>query len=147
VNGFTGTLTFTCAATGTAPAGVTCTPPSSFNLTAATTAAIVFTTTSRVNSAGMASLTGGRSPWNSAGLLAAAGLLMLLAGRARHLGRFTRIGGLLALMVALLLPAIGCNDSKSSANPGGTPAGSYTYTVTATSGNLSHTEAVNLTVQ
>jgi len=148
VGGFSGAILTTCAAQGTAPAGVTCTAPATFTLsgTAAVTQTVSFATTSRVKTSGIALESIRRSPWSAALLLTLVGLLMLLAGRTR---RLARIGGLLALLLAIFLPAIGCakGGSGSSTNPGGTPAGSYTYTVTATSGTTSHAVTVTLVVQ
>ena len=148
VSGFAGTVTLSCAATGTAPAGVTCTPNAPFSLVAGTPSSqtVSFVTTSRIKSGGLADISGGQAPWRVVLSLGACGCMLLLASRARRLGRFSRIGGMLALTLALLIPAIGCSSS-SSVNTGGTPAGTYTYTITATSGTVSHTEAVTLIVQ
>ena len=43
----------------------------------------------------------------------------------------------------------GCDSStfKVGTNANGTPSGTYVYTVTATSGTLTHTQAVNVVVQ
>jgi len=73
---------------------------------------------------------------------------MFLARRAGRLAGLSRIGGLFALVLALLLPAVGCSGGGGSkTNPNGTPAGSYTYNVTATGGGQNHTTAVTLNVQ
>jgi exonuclease III len=149
---FTGTVTLTCAASGTAPTGVTCTPPAAFALTPAVVAStsVSFTTTSRTTTSGF-SLTGNRSRWITSSTLALAGLLMLFAARARRLGKLTvRAAGLFTLLLAICIPTIGCGHKASTptttTNPQGTPAGTYNYTVTATSGTITHTEAVTLTV-
>jgi uncharacterized protein len=71
---------------------------------------------------------------------------MHFASRSRRLGKLTLRGvGLFTLLLAICIPTIGCIKDKPS-NPNATPAGTYTYTVTATSGAISHTEAVTLTV-
>jgi hypothetical protein len=80
------------------------------------------------------------------------GLLMVMAGRARKLGRLSflgRLGGLLVLVLAVCSGVSGCSGGGSvpAVNPNGTPAGTYTYTVTASGGSVSHVETVNLTVQ
>ncbi|HEU5342199.1 choice-of-anchor D domain-containing protein [Edaphobacter sp.] len=151
VNGFNAAIISTCAAQGTAPAGVTCTAPASFTLsgTAAVNKTVSFTTTARTSSGGIALDSIPRSPWTATALLSLIGLVMFLAGRTR---RLARLAGLLTLLLALFLPALGCGGSGSGGGGGGggntgTPAGTYTYTVTATSGTLSHTETVTLIVQ
>ena len=77
-----------------------------------------------------------------------AGLLMLFASRSRRLGKLTiRGAGLFALLLAICLPTTGCIKKSPAINPSGTPAGSYPFTVTATSGTISHTVTVTLNVQ
>ena len=151
LNGFNAAIVTTCAVQGTAPTGVTCTAPASFTLsgTAAVTQTVSFATTSRVKTSGIALESFARSPWSATILLVLTGLLMLLAGRAR---RLARISGLLVLLLAIFLPAMGCGGSGSGgggggSNPNGTAAGTYTYTVTATSGTVTHAETVTLVVQ
>ena len=145
--GFGGTIATTCTAQGTAPIGVTCSAPASFALsgTAAVNQSVSFTTTSRILTGGIALGSLKRSPWSAALILTLVGLLMLLAGRTR---RLARISGLLVLLLAIFIPAIGCSGGGGPRNnPNGTPAGSYAYAVTATSGTLSATETVTLVVQ
>jgi predicted extracellular nuclease len=149
---FTGTVTITCAASGTAPTGVSCAVPAPFalNPTIVATTNVSFSTTSRTTTSGF-SLTGNRSRSITTLTLAIAGLLMLLVARTRRLGKLTvRAAGLFTLLLAICIPAIGCGHKASTptttANPLGTPAGTYTYTVTATSGTITHTETVTLTV-
>jgi predicted extracellular nuclease len=150
---FTGTVTITCAASGTAPTGVSCAVPAPFALdpTKIASTNVTFTTTSRTTTSGF-SLTGNRSRSIATLTLAMAGLLMLFASRSRRLGKLTLRGaGLFALMLAICIPAIGCGHKSTTpttttTNPNGTPAGTYNYTVTATSGAIVHTEAVTLTV-
>jgi hypothetical protein len=80
----------------------------------------------------------------------ALGLLLLpFAGRLRRTGR--RWKGTAWLVVALAGAALaagltGCGGSSSS-NTSPPPPQSYTLTITATSGSLSHSTTVNLTVQ
>ena len=145
---FTGTVTLACAiASGTAPAGTTCAVPAPVALTtAAVPVNVIFTTTSRTTTSGLSLVTGNRSRWITTTILAMAGLLMLFASRSRRLGKsIVKAAGLFTLLLAVFLPAVGCS-SDTHTNSGGTPAGTYNYTVTATSGTIVHTEAVTLTV-
>jgi hypothetical protein len=150
---FTGTVTMACAiASGSAPSGVTCTVPAPFALAASAVSQNVnFTTTPRViTPSGLSLATGNRSRWMLTLTLAMAGLLMLFASRGHRSGRLTvRGAGLFTLLLAFCLPAVGCNNNNSSGTSTsftGTPAGTYNYTVTATSGAIVHAETVALTV-
>jgi hypothetical protein len=56
-------------------------------------------------------------------------------------------GALLGLMASIILLQGACGSSSSStAASGGTPAGSYTITITGSSGSVSHNTTVQLTV-
>jgi hypothetical protein len=147
---FTGTVTLTCASTGTAPTGVTCTPPAAFALAAtAVTQNVAFTTTSRLvgTTSGLSLPTGSRSRGITALTIAVAGLLMLFASRSRRLGKLTLRGaGLFALLLAICIPTTGCIKKSPAINSSGTQPGTYTYNVTATSGTIAHTVTIALTV-
>jgi len=145
---FTGTVTLSCAiASGTAPAGVTCTTSAPVTLaTTAVSASVTFTTTSRTKTSGLSLASNNRSRWIASSTLALAGLLMLFAARARRLGISMRAAGLFTLLLAFCIPVVGCGGSSNTTNPGGTPAGAYAYNVTATSGATSHVEAFTLNV-
>jgi len=79
-----------------------------------------------------------------AGFFGLLGPGMLFARRRRVLdGRLFNIAGVLVL---LSLCTSGCSSARSI-NPNATIPGTYVYTVTATSGTLSHTETVTLVVQ
>lgn len=140
-NGFTGTVSVACALTNPAP-GVVCNPPASFTLTGTSTQNVTFTTTTRSVSSGVAM--SGRSAGAMALSLGLAGVLVMFAGRTR---RYGRQAGLLLVLLGVTFAATGCGDSAPSTNPYGTPAGAYTYTVTSTSGSLSHSVVVTLNVQ
>ncbi|SDF81503.1 lamin tail domain-containing protein [Terriglobus roseus] len=147
LNGFAGSITVTCAASGTAPTGVACTPTSPVTLAASGTATstVVITTVSRSLPAGL-----GMLPASAAGRIASllfamiTGLVMLLVKRK---GRAVRTGGLLMVLFVFALGITGCGKDKGNGpNPSGTPTGTYTYKVTATSGSVSHVQTINLTV-
>ncbi|WP_047491899.1 lamin tail domain-containing protein [Terriglobus sp. TAA 43] len=148
--GFAGSVAFTCASSGTAPTGVTCTVTSPVTLAAAGTAnaTVTLTTTARTQATSSGLMFANGSGRTASLLLAAllAGVVMLVGRK----GRASRIGGLLMLLFALTMGVSGCGGSShlgTSPNPNGTPNGTYTYKVTATSGSVSQVETVNLTVQ
>ncbi|SEB97415.1 choice-of-anchor D domain-containing protein [Terriglobus roseus] len=150
LNGFSGSITLACAApTSGAVTGATCTVTSPVTLAAAgtATATVTIATTARTTASGLGVL-----PASGMGRGMLAMLTVLVAGglfAVRRAGRNVRLGGLLALLFALTLGLGGCSSTHltTSANANGTPAGIYVYTVTATSGSVSHTELVNVTVQ
>ncbi len=53
----------------------------------------------------------------------------------------------LPLMLFAMLAVSACGGGSGYSNPTGTPAGNYSISVTGTSGTLSHTTTINLTVQ
>ena len=64
--------------------------------------------------------------------------------------RRRRMTGLGLMLLVFFAAGVGCGGGSSSggsAQTGGTPKGSYNITVTATSGSLSHTANVAVTVQ
>jgi uncharacterized protein (TIGR03118 family) len=158
LNGFNSAVNFTCSGE---PAGTTCTfsptnvTPAS-GATAMTTVTIATTATGMYPAIRMASAVKGTSHGLYASLLPlpALGLFSTFVfGFRKNSPHCKRTGGSflagsLALLFALglLLTASGCGYN-SSANTMGTPRGTTTVLVTATSGSLSHTASVTLTVQ
>jgi subtilase family serine protease len=162
VNGFTGTVNM--IATNDNLAGATYTfsvsPVTISSATAGTTSFVI--TASAVTAQLRAQLKGtapshphsGRAPWYAAGSGATLACMLLFT-----LPRRRRWGALLAVMLSVAaFTAIGCsNNSSTTGGTGGggggttpTPAGTYTFTITAaanaTSGNLVHSASVVLTV-
>lgn len=142
-NGFNQSTTITCAG---APTGATCAPANPSvtpNGTSASTDQINVTT----SSPSTAMLTPVKStPWQLAAVLGLS-FFGIVARRARR-----QLWGRLCILVVLgiglvLAAATGCGGSSSKTTSGGTPAGSYTLTLTATSGSTTHSTAVTLVVQ
>jgi hypothetical protein len=142
--GMSGTASLSC--TG-APAGATCSVPASqpFSSTVPTTFNVNVTTTAHTTGALHLS---GFAPalWLSA--FAMLGVLVLpgIRGPKRSLRRSLRLAPLTLL---LLLGSCGGGGSTGSqpSSPNGTPAGSYTLNVKATSGAAAQTTSLTLIVQ
>jgi hypothetical protein len=148
LNGFTGTVTFTCAG---APLLATCTVlptsvaldgslPVTFQVTIATIAPsmLVFRTLPQ-NWPPMP------NQWWVVPLLLALLLLTLRASfTPRALGR--RIGMVYSLALVSILFMSACGGSSSSVHMPGTPKGTYSLTVTSSSGGVNHTQNLTLTV-
>jgi hypothetical protein len=114
------------------------------------TATVTVTTTARpASSAGMTQRTlfPDSRLWSALACIPAFTCVFFGATRRRWFGSRQRawIGIGVVLLFALLL--LGCGGgSSSSGTQGGTPAGTYTMTVTGTSGSLTHTVNLNLKV-
>lgn len=136
LGGYAATLRVSC--TG-APAGSSCTPASpTLTLVANGTSNLALKiTTSRAAASGFAG--GSAFSWLLA-LVAGFGACTLVFRRRRAV----RIAGLLSALLVLALYTSGCGSSTPFA---ATPAGTYTYTITATDGTVSHTATYALTVQ
>jgi hypothetical protein len=151
LQGFTGTigLSVTCPA----GVGITCSlSPSSVALSSTTTSA---TTTLTIATTAPSMLPPGEKPagpGSGNGLeIALAGIfglamLWLAFGKRESERRWSTALGLLVLASLLALSACG-GRSKSTPSSPGTPSGSYTATVLATSGSLSHSITVDFNVQ
>jgi hypothetical protein len=141
--GFSGTASLTC--TG-APQGANCSFPSGATINVSGSSASPFnvtvTTTSRATAAFSPSSTSSRS-WLWAVLLIGVVILPNAKRKERSAWRIIRLWPLLLLV---LLSACGGGGSTST-NPIGTPAGTYSLTVTATSGSVKQSVPLTLTVQ
>jgi FG-GAP-like repeat len=145
VGSFTGTVNLSCSITPVV------TPASTCNLSSSSvqvTGSAAPTVTATVETTGPSTSAGWFPAVPPAGLprawtftlLGAAGLFV--AARRRR----AAWGGLAMLLVCLSV-SCGGNGSSSSHTSPGTPAGTYTATVTATSGNLTQTMALQVVVQ
>lgn len=153
-SGFNGSVTLTAVIT-TSPTGAVDTPTLSFGSTSPVsitgttpgTATLTITTTAASNAALVHPKLPG-NPWYAAGgaMLAC---LLLFGIPARRRGWRTMLG-MLALFGALSGGVFACggggNAGGGTSNPG-TTAGTYTITVTGTSGTLTATTPITLTVQ
>jgi hypothetical protein len=145
---FSGTVSLSCAITPAVTPAPICTLPASVNVTqgAAAPVAVKVSTTASGTSAG--SISSANFP---AGVMPASWMMLLLASGLLFAGyrRRIRILGIPLIAVAFLaMPGCGGGGgSSSSTTTPGTPAGTYTATVTAKSGSLSHTTALTVIVQ
>jgi hypothetical protein len=151
-NGFNGTVNLACALTpASTTAGVTCNIPTSVSVNgnSATANLTISTTAAHVVSGASASLQRPRGfGWLAASgsaLLAGIFLLGVPSRRRRH------VASLGLMLLVFFAAGLGCGGGSNSSggHTAGTPAGSYTITVTATSTTpaLSHTANVAVTVQ
>jgi uncharacterized protein (TIGR03118 family) len=151
-NGFNSAVSLSCSGL---PAGAKCLfSTQSYTPGGMTTPMLTITTTPRSGMTGAVSSGPASSQWPKSQLwiLLAAGFAALLAalyfGRLRSRCGSTaliRVGGVAVILLAVFAAA-GCGGGKSSGSTG-TPAGTSTVTVTATSGTLSHSAMITLTVK
>jgi len=148
-NGFVGTVNLACALTpASTTAGVTCSIPASVALNGSSeTASLTISTTAPHVLSGATSSQGPHDlGWLGASSSALfAGVFFLGVPSRRR--RMTGIGLTLLVFFAAGVGCGGGSSSGGSAKTGGTPKGNYSITVTATSGSLSHTANVAVTVQ
>ncbi|MHB1700140.1 MAG: Ig-like domain repeat protein [Acidobacteriaceae bacterium] len=142
VNGFTGSVSFSC--TGGLPTGGSCAfSPATVSNSGNTTLTITIPT-AKVKSGTQAANHSGKLGWLGASGAAMACLLLVgIPGRRRW-------SALLALLLfAAVAGSVGCGGGGSSSTPSGptTSPGTYNITVSATSGTLTHTATIALTVQ
>lgn len=145
VGTFSGTVTLGCTMAPSATPAPTCTLSSSslqLSGTTAQTATLTVGTTAPVTSSARQAISHGGFPLAS---IPAVGLLGWLLLRKRK-----RLPMLVVLLIAATF-TIGCSGGGSSTPPPtttpGTPAGTYTATVSATSGTLTHTTTLQVVVQ
>ena len=152
--GFTGTVNLSCAISPTAasdPATCSLSPASVAISGAAQTSTLTILTTAASNSALVQPKLPGKSWYAAAGATLACLLLFGLPARRRS---WRTMLGMLALLIVLSGGVIACGGGGSAGGGGGggggnsgTTAGTYTITVTGTSGTITATSAITLTVQ
>jgi hypothetical protein len=139
IAGFDNPIALNCA---DSISGSTCTAAStSFTPTTAVTTAVVITSTSQYTIIGYGSLGSGRYMWLVA--LASGGLLWFAR---RKMGAVLRSSLVVLLLAAGALAITGCTGKAPAQNSVYTGPGSYTYTITATDGFLTHSATYTLTV-
>jgi hypothetical protein len=149
--GYTGTVKFSC---GTLPSMATCLfSPSSVSPSGGTA---VNSTLTVATAAASAMLRPERpfdpsSPWIPAGGLAIAGVMGLAfaPGRMRRSNRQLRLLSWGFLLASLSLGVVGCGGGNSMPSNPGTPAGTYSISVSASdsAGGPHHATSISLTIQ
>jgi beta-propeller repeat-containing protein/centrosomal CEP192-like protein/ASPM-SPD-2-Hydin domain-containing protein len=144
---FSGSVNLTCNISPVVTPAPLCSLPNSVNVTAGTAApfAVMVSTTAPVTTGTVSYHYPGFPPqWRAfawSGLLLAGGLLGMLNRRRRR----ALFGSIIVLAFASL---VGCGGGNSSSHTTpGTPVGTYTATVTATSGSLNHNMSLTVIVQ
>lgn len=142
INGFSGTVTLACSGM---PVDATCSfSPATVALTASAPATTTLTITTNVATGALALPADRTVAYAGLGLLPA-GLLMLgLMGRRRNLGALRALV-LVVVAIAGASAISGCGSPMAPLPI--TPAGSSAIKVTATSGSVTQTATVNVTVQ
>lgn len=149
-NGFNQAVTVSCSG---APAEATCTPASTsvtLNGTSASTDTINVTTTAPSLAIRVAPPFSG---WGTLATIGSFALLLLIADgfirRSMTVRRWVAAAGFAVLIVFAVAGCGGGNKSSGGGggSSGGTTAGTYTLTLTGTSGGTTHTTTVSLVVQ
>jgi hypothetical protein len=108
-----------------------------------TASLLIISTTAHTLSAALPMTTIVASALTTFGLLG-----LVIAGCATERKRLWQTGALLGVALAMVTAVAGCNGPTRTIDPlTGTPAGAYTVTVTATSGNTTHQANVTLIVR
>jgi len=143
INGFTGTVTLTCAVP-TAMTAATCSLASS-SITPTTSTILTVKTTAPSTVIGL--FNGPRWLAPLGGAILAAFFLLLIPTKRRRLK--LAFGSLFLVLLAAALIACGGGGGGGGSPPpsGGTPAGTYTVAVTGVSGSLTRSANITVTVE
>ena len=141
INGFTGTVTLSCAVP-TAMTEATCSLASS-SITPTTSTTLTVKTTAPSTVIGL--FNGPRWLAPLGGAVFAAFFLLLIPTKRRRLK--LAFGSLFLVLLAAALVACGGSSSVTPPPSGGTPAGTYTVAVTGVSGSLSRSANITVTVE
>jgi uncharacterized protein (TIGR03118 family) len=142
INGFSGTVTLACSGL---PVDATCSfSPATVTLTSAAATSTTMTITTDIATASLAHSNSAAPTYAGLALLPAGLLVLVLLGRRRNLGAIRVL--VLAVMAAAGASAVSGCSSSSAALPV-TPPGTSAIKVTATSGAVSQTTTINVTVQ
>lgn len=140
LGGYSSDLSLTCK---TNAEGSTCTPQSTtLTLSAITVVPLAITTTSQYTVIGYSALGIRHHPWLA--LLSFVSALLLFFCNRKSLA-FSRLA-ILLVMLLMLSVNLGCGSRDPSKNADPTYPGTYTYTVSATDGKLTHAATYSLTV-
>jgi hypothetical protein len=146
VGGWSGTVNLSCAVTPAVTPAPVCTVSASVNVPVGTAAPVVVevstTAPGTAGSISRANPPSGIMPITWTIILLASGLLC--AGYRR---RKPALATLTVVMAFLTMLGCGGGGSSSPTPPSGTPGGTYTATVTAKSGSLSHSSVFTVIVQ
>ncbi|MBB5058052.1 hypothetical protein HDF16_002758 [Granulicella aggregans] len=149
--GFTGTVQLSCTVVASATATTaapTCTVPSTASVTGGSVVTAILTVNTTSSSAKLAPAEGGMLAKRTGGIALGCVLMFMIPRRRKWmvLGLFILTLGSLGITGC----AGGGSQSGTTTTTGGspgTPAGGYTVTVTATSGSITNTAQVQVTVQ
>lgn len=153
VAGFNQAISFTCSG---APSSATCSvSPAALTLNGTAAANLTVSVTTMASGSGFL-LPANPNPLSAVtigvallGLLACAGVVASGVGRTRQLSRIAPIAMLVVVLVVFCASCGGNGGSSTPPPPGaaGTPSGTYTVVITGTSGELSHSQSLTVTVE
>jgi len=150
LDGFNGAINFTAGSCAGLPAEASCRFAPASVAGSGTTSLTVATTAPHQNAIRGTSLSKNVNPWATSLGLAMAGIFLARVSSRRR--RWCGLCSVLIIAFLIALPACGGGSGGGGGGGGGvtdpgTPVGTYTVTVTAASGSLTHTASFQLVVQ